>query len=80
MLQHGWLAVLNSPASNCCSASPISGSIQGRRKTYSNAFASTYGLAKVYAAQGNREAAKQAEENLAKTWIGNRSLLQLSKL
>ena len=41
---------------------------------------SYYGLAKVYAAQGNREAAKQAEENLAKTWVGNRSLLQLSKL
>ena len=41
---------------------------------------SYYGLAKVYAAQGNKEAAKQAEENLAKTWIGNRSLLQLSKL
>ena len=41
---------------------------------------SYYGLAKVYAAQGNAAAAKQAEENLAKTWIGNRSLLQLSKL
>lgn len=41
---------------------------------------SYYGLAKVYAALGNAEAAKQAEENLAKTWIGNRSLLQLSKL
>jgi tetratricopeptide (TPR) repeat protein len=41
---------------------------------------SYYGLAKVYTAQGNMEAAKQAEENLARTWIGNRSLLQLSKL
>jgi tetratricopeptide (TPR) repeat protein len=41
---------------------------------------SYFGLSKVYAAQGNREAAKQAKENLAKTWIGNRSLLQLSKL
>jgi hypothetical protein len=41
---------------------------------------SYFGLAKVYAAQGNAAAAKQAEENLAKTWIGNRSLLQLSKL
>ena len=41
---------------------------------------SYYGLAKVYAALGNAEAAKQAEENLAKTWIGNRSLLQVSKL
>ena len=41
---------------------------------------SYYGLAKVYVAQGNAAAAKQAEENLAKTWIGNRSLLQLSKL
>jgi tetratricopeptide (TPR) repeat protein len=41
---------------------------------------SYFGLAKVYAAQGNAAAAKQAEENLAKTWIGNRSLLLLSKL
>jgi tetratricopeptide (TPR) repeat protein len=41
---------------------------------------SYYGLAKVYAAQGNMAAAKQAQENLANTWIGNRSLLQLSKL
>ena len=41
---------------------------------------SYYGLAKVYAALGDAEAAKRAEENLAKTWIGNRSLLQLSKL
>jgi tetratricopeptide (TPR) repeat protein len=41
---------------------------------------SYYGLSRVYAAQGNAAAAKQAEENLAKTWIGNRSLLQLSKL
>src|SRR5262245_41944386 len=41
---------------------------------------SYYGLAKVYAAQGNMAAVKQAEENLAKTWVGNRSLLQLSKL
>ena len=41
---------------------------------------SYFGLAKVYAAQGNTAAAKQAEENLAKTWIGNRSMLQLSKL
>ena len=41
---------------------------------------SYFGLAKVYAAQGNAAAAKQAEANLAKTWIGNRSLLQLSKL
>ena len=41
---------------------------------------SYYELSRVYAAQGNAAAAKQAEENLAKTWIGNRSLLQLSKL
>jgi tetratricopeptide (TPR) repeat protein len=41
---------------------------------------SYFGLAKVYAAQGNAAAAKQAETNLAKTWISNRSLLQLSKL
>jgi tetratricopeptide (TPR) repeat protein len=41
---------------------------------------SYYGLAKVYAAQGNTAAAKQAEANLSETWIGNRSLLQLSNL
>ena len=41
---------------------------------------SYFGLAKVYAAQGNRAAAKQAEAILAEVWIGNRSLLRLSNL
>ncbi len=41
---------------------------------------SYFGLAKVYALRGNAAAAQQAEENLAKTWVGNPSLLQLSKL
>ena len=41
---------------------------------------SYFGLAKVYTALGNAAAAEQAEEKLSKTWIGNRSLLQLSKL
>jgi tetratricopeptide (TPR) repeat protein len=41
---------------------------------------SYFGLTKVYTALGNAAAAEQAEEKLAKTWIGNRSLLQLSKL
>ena len=38
------------------------------------------GLSKVYGAQGNALAAKQADEKLTKTWIGGRSLLQLWKL
>src|ERR1700761_6568554 len=41
---------------------------------------SYFGLAKVYAAQGNVAAAREAEAKLAETWIGNRSLLQLSRL
>ena len=41
---------------------------------------SYFGLAKVYTALGNATAAQEAEENLAKTWVGNPSLLQLSKL
>jgi tetratricopeptide (TPR) repeat protein len=41
---------------------------------------SYFGLAKVYAAQGNRAAAKQAEAILAEVWIGDRSLLRLSNL
>ncbi len=41
---------------------------------------SYFGLAKVYAAKGDTAAAKEAEANLAKTWVGNRSLLQLSRL
>jgi tetratricopeptide (TPR) repeat protein len=41
---------------------------------------SYYGLAKLYKARGDIEAARQAEEKLAQTWIGDRALLQLSKL
>jgi hypothetical protein len=41
---------------------------------------SYYGLSKVYVAQGNAGAAKHADEKHTKTWIGDRSLLQLSKL
>jgi tetratricopeptide (TPR) repeat protein len=41
---------------------------------------SYYGLVKVYKAQGNAAAAQQAEADLAKTWIGNRSQLKLSNL
>ena len=41
---------------------------------------SYFGLAKVYTALGNATAAREAEENLAKTWVGNPSLLELSKL
>ena len=41
---------------------------------------SYFGLAKVYAAKGNAAAAKEAEANLDKTWIGNRSLLKISNL
>jgi tetratricopeptide (TPR) repeat protein len=41
---------------------------------------SYYGLAELYRARGNGDAARQMEAELAKTWIGDRSLLQLSKL
>ena len=41
---------------------------------------SYFGLTKVYTMLGNATAAQQAEENLAKTWVGNPSLLQVSKL
>jgi Tetratricopeptide repeat len=41
---------------------------------------SYFGLAKVYTALGDAAAAQQAEADLAKIWIGNRSLLQVSKL
>jgi tetratricopeptide (TPR) repeat protein len=41
---------------------------------------SYYGLAEVYKAMGNQEAAAEAEAQLAKTWIGDRALLQISKL
>jgi Flp pilus assembly protein TadD len=41
---------------------------------------SYYGLAEVYRARGNDDAARQMDAELAKTWIGDRSLLELSKL
>jgi tetratricopeptide (TPR) repeat protein len=41
---------------------------------------SYYGLAELYRARGNVDAARQMEAELAKTWIGDRSLLQLSRL
>jgi tetratricopeptide (TPR) repeat protein len=41
---------------------------------------SRYGLAELYKAKGNAEQAKKMEEELAKTWIGDRGQLQLSRL
>jgi len=41
---------------------------------------SYYGLAELYKARGNTAAARKAEADLAKTWIGDRSLLQISNL
>jgi tetratricopeptide (TPR) repeat protein len=41
---------------------------------------SRYGLAELYKARGNAEQAKKMEEELAKTWIGDRQQLQLSRL
>jgi len=41
---------------------------------------SYYGLAQLYKARGDAEAAREAEATLANTWIGDRQLLQLSKL
>jgi tetratricopeptide (TPR) repeat protein len=41
---------------------------------------SYYGLSQVYAAQGNTTAAAKSVEQLAKTWIGDRQLLQISRL
>jgi len=34
----------------------------------------------LYKARGNAAAADQAEANLAKTWVGDRKLLQISNL
>jgi hypothetical protein len=34
----------------------------------------------LYKARGNADAARQAEAELAKTWVGDRQLLQLSRL
>jgi tetratricopeptide (TPR) repeat protein len=41
---------------------------------------SYYGLAELYKARGDSAAAGQAEADLAKTWIGERKLLQISNL
>ncbi len=41
---------------------------------------SRYGLAELYKARGNAEQAHKMEEELAKTWIGDRQQLQLSRL
>jgi tetratricopeptide (TPR) repeat protein len=41
---------------------------------------SYYGLVELYKARGNADAARQAEAELAKTWVGDRQLLQLSRL
>jgi tetratricopeptide (TPR) repeat protein len=41
---------------------------------------SRYGLAELYKLRGNAEQARKMEEELAKTWIGDRAQLQLSRL
>ena len=41
---------------------------------------SYYGLAELYKARGNSAAARKAEDDLSKTWIGDRKLLQISNL
>jgi tetratricopeptide (TPR) repeat protein len=41
---------------------------------------SYYGLAELYKARGNTAAARKAEADLARTWIGDRKLLQISNL
>jgi tetratricopeptide (TPR) repeat protein len=41
---------------------------------------SYYGLAELYKARGDTTAARKAQADLAKTWIGDRKLLQLSNL
>ena len=41
---------------------------------------SWYGLAELYRARGNAGQARKLETDLAKTWIGDRKQLDLSKL
>ena len=41
---------------------------------------SYFGLAELYKARGNTAAANQAEADLARTWVGDRRLLQISNL
>jgi tetratricopeptide (TPR) repeat protein len=49
------------------------------RRAPSNGW-SYYGLAELYKARGDTNAARKAEADLAKTWIGDRRLLQISNL
>jgi tetratricopeptide (TPR) repeat protein len=49
------------------------------RRAPSNGW-SYYGLAELYKARGDTRAARKAEADLAKTWIGDRKLLQISNL
>ncbi|MGQ0680813.1 tetratricopeptide repeat protein [Bradyrhizobium sp.] len=49
------------------------------RKAPANAW-SYYGLAELHKARGETRAARKAEANLAKTWLGDRKLLQISNL
>ncbi len=46
----------------------------------SNGRRSYYGLSELYKARGDADAARKAEAELAKTWIGDRGLLRLSNL
>ena len=41
---------------------------------------SRYGLVRLYQARGDADATRRAEVELAATWLGDRGLLQLSKL
>ena len=41
---------------------------------------SYFGLIQVYKARGDAAAAERAEAELARTWVGDRALLQLSNL
>jgi tetratricopeptide (TPR) repeat protein len=41
---------------------------------------SYYGLAELYKSRGNTAAARKAEADLARVWIGDRRLLQISNL
>jgi Tfp pilus assembly protein PilF len=41
---------------------------------------SHYGLAELYRTRGDAASARKAEAELAKTWVGDRQLLDLSKL
>jgi tetratricopeptide (TPR) repeat protein len=49
------------------------------RRAPSNGW-SYYGLAELYKARGDKYSARKAEADLAKTWIGDRKLLQISNL